>query len=362
MIDSLRTRLEVAEARCQSAEAEVQSLLKQILEEVGLELVSARRSGAERWTLDVRLSTAPEQTQGDTSPSTALVETEAEARFVETENGLESENAPAPLPPVHDLVAADLESPEADDSPTEEDVPAASVAEEVHVASPDPVIGPLELDDDWSLAPMPDFPALPDPVSTMDVVEAAVPPGQAATEEPGGFELPDLPPLALVADEEDEVGAGAGMLTDEPSADTASVAVTESEPIDLSVPPASGPAPISAEESTDLATLLSNGQRELRVTHVQPRRKNPFKQASTDPRVRAERLARTLVSDIIAYAPAKHGAALRAGVEQIRSEFEAEIDAARTEYYAQVEASLSDRDAIFHKAVNELLGNGQEVL
>lgn len=115
-----------------------------------------------------------------------------------------------------------------------------------------------------------------------------------------------------------------------------------------------------AEE--DLASLIKKGNASLRVSSVGTPRANPFRQKSLDPRQRAERLARTLVSDMIAYRRGDYEAALGKGVEEIRRRFREDIEEARAEFYAQVKEDLPDRDRIFAIAVNELLGNGQEVL
>lgn len=110
-----------------------------------------------------------------------------------------------------------------------------------------------------------------------------------------------------------------------------------------------------------LADLLQDLDESLRVESV-GKFENPFLQAATDPESRALRLARTLVGDIIAYKTKEHREALAAGPDAILRQFAEDIDRARTEYLRHVDAdAISDPEALFRTALNDILCNGDQV-
>lgn len=78
-----------------------------------------------------------------------------------------------------------------------------------------------------------------------------------------------------------------------------------------------------------------------------------------DPHDRAKRLARVLVSDIIAYYPDKHAAALREG--RVRETFEEEVEKSRREYIEQVGREMADSTDYFRVALNEVLARGENI-
>lgn len=84
---------------------------------------------------------------------------------------------------------------------------------------------------------------------------------------------------------------------------------------------------------------------------------NPF--LAKDPNLRAKRLARALVSDIITYHPGKHAEGLRDGT--IRDLFKEEIRKSYEEYSAQVGQQLADSTPYFQEALNEVLGAGKKI-
>jgi hypothetical protein len=84
---------------------------------------------------------------------------------------------------------------------------------------------------------------------------------------------------------------------------------------------------------------------------------NPF--LNKDPNLRAKRLARALVSDIITYQPAKHAEGLRDGT--IRELFKDEIRKSYEEYTAQVGQQLAESTPYFQEALNEVLGGGRKI-
>ena len=84
---------------------------------------------------------------------------------------------------------------------------------------------------------------------------------------------------------------------------------------------------------------------------------NPF--LSHDPALKARRLARALVSDMVVYHPAKRRDALKAGT--IKDSFKEEITKSWEEYVEQVGRELADSTPYFREALNEILGDGSPI-
>jgi hypothetical protein len=78
-----------------------------------------------------------------------------------------------------------------------------------------------------------------------------------------------------------------------------------------------------------------------------------------DPNMRAQRLARALVSDIVAYNKDKRDQLLSAGM--LKNEFREEIRKSWEEYVAQVGLELARSTPFFRDALNEILAKGQQV-
>jgi hypothetical protein len=78
-----------------------------------------------------------------------------------------------------------------------------------------------------------------------------------------------------------------------------------------------------------------------------------------DPHERARRLARVLVSDIIAYYPEKHEAAVERGT--VKEEFEEEVQKSWKEYVDQVGDELANSTDYFTEALNQVLARGREI-
>lgn len=84
---------------------------------------------------------------------------------------------------------------------------------------------------------------------------------------------------------------------------------------------------------------------------------NPFLNA--DPGQRARRLARALVSDLVAYHPQKRDDGLRDGT--LRQLFREEIKKSYEEYVEQVGRELAESSPHFQDALNEILGGGRKL-
>jgi predicted Zn finger-like uncharacterized protein len=80
---------------------------------------------------------------------------------------------------------------------------------------------------------------------------------------------------------------------------------------------------------------------------------------NTDPGARAQRIARALVSDIVAYHPERVEDARRAGT--LRREFRDEIMKSWEEYVAQVGGEMARESPHFRQALNQILAQGEAV-
>jgi len=84
---------------------------------------------------------------------------------------------------------------------------------------------------------------------------------------------------------------------------------------------------------------------------------NPF--LSKDPALRAKRLARALVSDIVAYHPARHAEGLREGT--LKTLFRDEIKKSYEEYVDQVGREFASSTTHFQDALNDVLAGGRKM-
>lgn len=84
---------------------------------------------------------------------------------------------------------------------------------------------------------------------------------------------------------------------------------------------------------------------------------NPFLQR--DPRQKARRLARALVSDMIVYQPEKRQQALAAG--NVKEAFDDEIQKSWEEYVEQIGEELASNTSFWTEALNEILAGGQQI-
>jgi predicted Zn finger-like uncharacterized protein len=78
-----------------------------------------------------------------------------------------------------------------------------------------------------------------------------------------------------------------------------------------------------------------------------------------DPREKAQRLARVLVSDIILYNPDRHYSATETG--RLKEEFEEEIHKSWSEYIEQVGEEVANTTPYFTDALNEILAKGEKI-
>jgi hypothetical protein len=84
---------------------------------------------------------------------------------------------------------------------------------------------------------------------------------------------------------------------------------------------------------------------------------NPF--LANDPNAKAKRLARALVSDMIAYLPQKREEGLREGT--LKQLFREEIKKSYEEYVDQIGREFAESTTHFQDALNDLLAGGQKM-
>ena len=84
---------------------------------------------------------------------------------------------------------------------------------------------------------------------------------------------------------------------------------------------------------------------------------NPF--LSSDPGLKAKRLARALVSDMIAYLPQKREEGLKAGT--LKALFREEIKKSYEEYVHQIGKEMAESTTHFQDALNAILADGRKM-
>ena len=84
---------------------------------------------------------------------------------------------------------------------------------------------------------------------------------------------------------------------------------------------------------------------------------NPF--LANDPNAKAKRLARALVSDIVAYFPGKREEGLRDGT--LKQLFREEIKKSYEEYVDQIGREFADSTTHFQDALNDVLAQGKKL-
>lgn len=122
------------------------------------------------------------------------------------------------------------------------------------------------------------------------------------------------------------------------------------------VPPPAAPTPAPPPSSTPAPTA-GPAARPTAPTPAAKRSINPF--LNNDPNQKARRLARALVSDMMAYQPDKRAEGLRDGT--LKNIFREEIKKSYEEYVDQVGKEFADSTTHFQDALNELLAGGQNL-
>lgn len=121
--------------------------------------------------------------------------------------------------------------------------------------------------------------------------------------------------------------------------------------------PAQGATP-AATAATAATTPTSPAAAAPRGTPAAGKRAiNPF--LNNDPNQKGRRLARALVSDMIAYMPGKREEGLRDGT--LKTLFREEIKKSYEEYVEQIGKEFAESTSHFNDALNDLLAGGQQL-
>jgi len=211
--------------------------------------------------------------------------------------------------------------------------------------------------------------AAPDPLSVSRATSSE------ASASGGEGTAASLTPLELVAEPESGVardGTPEIVAASLPSVDADSEQVTGvSAPTAVPTPPAAPVVPTVVARPLVPLPPPSPGQlvgmpSSAPATGLQPaaapsggerRVINPF--LRSDPVTRAKRLARALVSDMVAYQPAKRADGLANGT--LKQLFRDEIRKSYDEYVEQVGRDVAESTAFFQDALNEVLAEGKRV-
>ena len=122
----------------------------------------------------------------------------------------------------------------------------------------------------------------------------------------------------------------------------------------MAAPPPAAPRPPAAPATPAAAPPPS---RPSQPPSPGARPPNPF--LSQDPALKARRLARALISDMVVYHPGKRQEGLRDG--NLKSLFEEEIKKSWEEYAEQVGREVADSTPYFREALNEILAGGRQI-
>ncbi|MBA2706584.1 MAG: zinc-ribbon domain-containing protein [Gemmatimonadaceae bacterium] len=183
------------------------------------------------------------------------------------------------------------------------------------------------------------------------------------------------PPFVPTTPSHEEPGVVAGVPASQASVDPAAAeekeAAARRRQTPVSVPSATPPRPSKKKTPARAAVGVSpeTGVPEPAViqtaappapgepTPTERRPINPF--LSRDPGLRAKRLARALVSDMVAYYPAKHAEGLEKGT--LKELFRDEIRKSYDEYITQVGGDFARTTTHFQESLNEVLGAGKKI-
>ena len=171
---------------------------------------------------------------------------------------------------------------------------------------------------------------------------------------------PGSPPIHTPQSPGSSVAAALPPLRPTPRA-TPMVSTPPSQPrIATPVPPpaaVSVPAETPPSPTVDASSAASSPSASPSSAPGARRPINPF--LARDPSLRAKRLARALVSDMVAYYPAKHAEGLEKGT--LKELFRDEIKKSYDEYVAQVGADFARSTTHFQESLNEVLGAGRKI-
>jgi predicted Zn finger-like uncharacterized protein len=238
---------------------------------------------------------------------------------------------------------------------------AATAAQQSERRPPEPVAAKPEPP---SSPAQPEFPKPPapseplrstEPVATVRLpspaTSATVPPSIPASR-PAAPQRPTMPASGPVAPA--GIAAPANSSTARPGATLSPPAAAPQ----AARPPVAPPPPAAAKPATPPAAPPSGpALRTAPASVTGGRPANPF--LSQDPALKARRLARALISDMVVYHPGKRQEGLRDG--NLKALFDEEIKKSWEEYAEQVGREVADSTPYFREALNEILAGGRQI-
>ena len=122
--------------------------------------------------------------------------------------------------------------------------------------------------------------------------------------------------------------------------------------------------PLAAEPTAEFVAVEPPAEPEVAEPPTPPSEPpaesaGPVRFGRRSPEDKAKSLARSLVSDLVAYNPEKHKEALAAGT--LQEVFGEEIEKSLKEYQEQVDPDVMAQGSIFNDALNSILAEGQPV-
>jgi predicted Zn finger-like uncharacterized protein len=198
---------------------------------------------------------------------------------------------------------------------------------------------------------MPTPPPPREPVRAVEPVSAPTPVATPPSTPPGGPPRPAAPPRPANPFTRPAAAPTSGSAGAAPTAPAAPAA-----PVRPAAPPTAAfvaaPPPAAGPKASGTA---APAPRPAGSPGVRP--PNPF--LSQDPALKAKRLARALISDMVVYHPGKRQEGLRDG--NLKELFEEEIKKSWEEYAEQVGREVAESTTYFREALNEILAGGRQI-
>lgn len=203
--------------------------------------------------------------------------------------------------------------------------------------------------------------ATPDPIETTESVEIGavdLPPLEGSFETDESTVTGNEPTAAdTVPSTDDDFAAidmsvGVGPLdTGGPTAD-----VVEAEATPLPDAPIEVAEPVEAAEPVEVVKPV---EPPAAPSPESVESATPIRFGRRSPEDKAKSLARSLVSDLVAYSPEKHKEALAAGT--LQEVFSDEIEKSLKDYQEQVTPEVMAKGTFFNEALNSILAEGQSI-
>ena len=147
-----------------------------------------------------------------------------------------------------------------------------------------------------------------------------------------------------------------------PAPDSTLDAIEPADPLEgatTDLPPLEGAGDAVAAAGASDGETAPAATEDAAKTTVEGEGPGPIRFGRRTPADKAKSLARSLVSDLIAYNPEKHKEALAGG--NLQEVFGEEIEKSLREYQEQVEPDVIAEGSFFNDALNSILAEGQSI-